>query len=213
MKNGFVFSLSVLLIALFSASSRAVEAPSAVTVTSIATSGMPRTYIYPKGSYRWFSVTCAMNPSWGLECDANWVDPDFGFWALRLNRRTWVSGTESVRSAHFESYARRRMLRLWSVAGWGERFASTRRAAGTSTEGKRLPPTPEGRKEWLPVSCGFRERVPFIRDRPGRACGDVGSGRGRRAPPSWSSVSEERRRFRLCLAALLRGLLRVGRKA
>jgi hypothetical protein len=91
-----------------------------VSLTPTATSAMPRTYIYPEGSYRWFSVSCGMNEDWGvLECDAGWANPDIGYWALRLNRRTWVSGQESVRSAHFDSYARRRTLRLWSLAGWG----------------------------------------------------------------------------------------------
>jgi len=142
-------------------SSRAVEAPSAVSVT--------RTYIYPKGSYRWFSVQCGPNPSgWGgTVCEAMWVDPDLGVWALHVKPRTWASGSESVRSEHFEDYARRRTLRLWDVPAWGERFASTRRAAGTSTEGKGSPHKPEGRKEWVPVSYGLlRERVPSIRDRP-----------------------------------------------
>ena len=124
-------------------SSRAVEAPSAVSVT--------RTYIYPKGSYRWFSVTCPPNPPWGLECDANWGDPGLGFWALRLNPRTWVSGFESVRPAHFSAHARRRTLRPWSVAGWGTiRFHSPGR--WDVYRGKRLAAYTRGPQG---VAAGF----------------------------------------------------------
>jgi hypothetical protein len=111
---------SVLMVARVSAGVPAREAhgaPSGATSSTNAT----RTYIYPTGSYRWFSVKCGPNPSgWGVtECDATWVDPNSGAWALHLNRRTWVNGSDSVRAAHFEVYARRRMLRLWKVPAWG----------------------------------------------------------------------------------------------
>jgi hypothetical protein len=119
MKNGFLLTLSVLLIALFGASSRAVEAPGAVALTPTAVSAMP-TFIYPKGSYRRFSVSCGMNETWSvLECDAMWADTAEEGWALRLNHRTWVTGYESIRRAHFTYFARRRTLRLWDVAGLG----------------------------------------------------------------------------------------------
>ena len=120
MKRGFVLSLSVLLIALVSASVPALEAPSARSVAATSTSAT-RTYIYPTGNHRWFSVTCGPGYSaWGdLECDANWVDPDLGAWAVHLNRRTWAYGLESVRAAHFYGYARRQTLRLWDVPAWG----------------------------------------------------------------------------------------------
>jgi hypothetical protein len=81
---------------------------------------MGQTFIYPTGSHRWFSINCRPWSGLGdLECEAGWFDPNLGGWALRLNRRTWVTGYESIRAAHFEVYARRRALRLWKVAGYG----------------------------------------------------------------------------------------------
>ena len=117
MKNGFLLTLSLLSLALFSASSGVVDAPSALAVTS--TGGMPRTYIYPKDSQRRFSVDCSMNETVGvLECDAMWVTTiDEGGWALRLNRRRWVAGFSVITRSHYSDYARRRTLRLWSVTG------------------------------------------------------------------------------------------------
>ena len=119
MRNRFLLPLSVLLIALVSASVSAVEAPSARSGAPTSTS-VGRTYIYPTGSHRWFSINCLPFSGLGdLLCNAMWFDPNLGYWAVRLSPRKWGSGTESPRAEHLEAYARRRTLRLWDVPAYG----------------------------------------------------------------------------------------------
>ena len=145
--------LSVLLIALVSASVPALEAPSARSVAATSTRAT-RTYIYPTGSHRWFSVKRGPDPT-GIGdryCQAMWWDPSEGGWALHLNPRTWVSGYESIRSAHFEVYARRRTPRLWNVPARGTiRFQSPGRWDVYNGRGKLVAHTrgPQG------VAAGF----------------------------------------------------------
>src|SRR5207247_2936404 len=93
---------------------RAGEAPQALAAPIAI-----RTYIHPRATAGRFYVACGRDEVLGMECDASWEDPDLGLWALRLDPRTWAAGTESIRSAHYYAYARRRAVRLWRVASLG----------------------------------------------------------------------------------------------
>ena len=75
-----------------------------------------RTLIFVPGRRVHFAIDCSPpNASFSAkECDAGWSEA--GRWALRLNSRAWVTGWESVRSAHYDAYAFLKTRRHW-VAG------------------------------------------------------------------------------------------------
>lgn len=73
-----------------------------------------RSFIYVYARHRRFAIDCGSG-----ECDAMWVSLDEGRWALHLNPRTWVTGSESVRAAHYEYHARRTNRTLWKVGSLG----------------------------------------------------------------------------------------------
>jgi hypothetical protein len=120
MKSRLLLTLAMCsLLAPLGTSSRAAQVATVASAAPTAISGMGRTYIYPKGVNRRFSIDCGMNETVGvLECDAMWVTTiDEGGWAIRLNRRRWVAGFSGITRDHYSDYARRRTLRLWSVTG------------------------------------------------------------------------------------------------
>lgn len=93
--------------------------PSAPVGTSTVTR---RTFLYVKGKRHRFYIDC-YSPRVDPGCDAGWIDPELGRWAFHLDSRTWVTGYESQRSAHYDGYARQRSPRRWGAwprwGGWG----------------------------------------------------------------------------------------------
>jgi hypothetical protein len=86
--------------------------PHGRSAPAVATAVRRRSILYIKGRQRRFYISC-YSPRRDPACDAGWVDPERGRWAFHLDGHTWVTGSESQTSEHYDAQARQRTPRRW----------------------------------------------------------------------------------------------------